>query len=102
MHRTGRVKQPNKVCIGLKLKLWTYLRVILTNRLQKTKVNISFSIWIKLLLGVPTFINMHFNESFYMTETTNACNYVEDTIFHACDLNLISLLIRLEQDVTLL
>ena len=32
---------------------------------------------------------------------TDVCNYVDDTTFHACDLNLKSLILRLENDEAL-
>ena len=53
----------------------------LTNRLQRTKVNSSFSSWLKLILGVPQasamrsfLFNIYINDLFYLTEMTDVCN----------------------------
>ena len=43
------------------------IRSCLTNRFQRTKVNISFSSWSKLLLG-PLLFNIHINDLFYLSE----------------------------------
>ena len=42
--------------------------------------------------------NIYINDLFYITETANACNYAHDTISHACDSDLDSLIQRLEHD----
>ena len=35
---------------------------------------------------------------FYLAESTNACNFADDTTFYACDKDLNSLINRLEHD----
>ena len=98
----------------LTVKLYAYafseesLKLInsyLTNCRPRTKVNISFSSCSELLLWVPEgsvlgslLFNIYINDLFYVTESTNVCNYADDTKFHACDSDLGNLINRLEHD----
>ena len=97
------------------------IKSYLTNRWQRAKVNITFSSWSELLkdhsldrylgpllldryswtatLGpLPWTATLQYNDLFYSTESTNICNYADDTIFHACDSDLGNLINRLEHD----
>ena len=47
------------------------------------------------LLG-PLFFNIYLNDLFYLTESTEVCNFADDTTFLGCDENLTSLIKRLE------
>ena len=63
------------------------------------------SSWLQLLLGVSQgsvqrslLFNIYVNDLFYLAEMSDACNYAVDATFHACDMNLKSLIARLEHD----
>ena len=81
------------------------IKSYLTDRWQRTKVNISFSSWSEFLLGVPQgsvlgllCFNIYINDLFYITESKNVSNYADDTTFHACASDLGNLINRLEYD----
>ena len=44
---------------------------------------------------------MYITYLFYITESTNVCNYADDTTFHACDSDLRNLINRFEHDLML-
>ena len=71
------------------------IKSYLSNRWQRIKVNLSFSSWSELILGVPEgpvlgplLFSIYINELICITELTDACKYTDDTSFHACDSNL--------------
>ena len=77
----------------------------LSNRWQRTKINISFSSWSELLCGVaqgsilgPLFFNIYLNDLFYGFSVTNVCNLADDTTAYACDIDLPTLLHNVEYD----
>ena len=51
-------------------------------------------------LGPPLF-NIYLNDLFYLAESTNVCNFADNTTFYACDKDLNSLINRLEHDIYL-
>ena len=71
------------------------LKLIKSNRWQRTKLNTGFSKWTEILLGVPQgsvlgplLFNVYINDLFILTENSNVCNYADDTIIYACDSDL--------------
>ena len=50
-----------------------------------------------LVLGSLLF-NIYLNDLFYLVESTNVCNFADDTTFYACNKDLNSLINKLEHD----
>ena len=81
------------------------IKSYLSNCWQRTKVNLSFSSWSELILGVPRgsvlgplLFNIYINGLFYLTKSTDVCKYADDTTFHACDSSKEDLIRRLEHN----
>ena len=77
----------------------------LSNPWQRTKINAGFSSQAELLLVVPQgsvlgplLFNIYIKDLLFLTESTNVCNNVDHTIFHACYIDLENLARRLEHD----
>ena len=55
-------------------------------------MNTSFSSWAQLLQGFPQgsvlgplLFNIYLNDLFLVAESTEVCNFADDTTFYACD-----------------
>ena len=75
----------------------------LSNRLQHVKINSSFSTWSELLQGVPQgsvlgplLFNIYLNDLFFLLKDIDVCNFADDTTPFVCDINLETVLIKLE------
>ena len=66
------------------------LHSYLSNRYQRAEIHKSFSLWSKIIFGVPQVLgpllfNIYINDLFYMIKLTNMCNFSDYTTLHACD-----------------
>ena len=46
----------------------------------------------------PLLFNIYLNDLFYLAESTEVCNFADDTSFFACNIDLKTLISRLEND----
>ena len=71
---------------GFSKKSLKLLHNYLSNRWHRTKINRQFSSWQELIQEVPqdsvlglVLFNIYLNNLFYLAESTNVCNFPDDT-----------------------
>ena len=81
--------------------IWDYLN----NRWQRVKIDSSFSTWYELTVGVPQgsvlgplLFNVYLNDLFFTNDSTEVCNFADDTSLYSCNKNLEIVLNSLEKD----
>ena len=81
------------------------IKSYLSNRWQRVKINTTFSSWFELIMGVPQgsvlgplLFNIYLNDLFWILEETDVCNFADDTTLYTCDMDLETVLRKLEHD----
>ena len=69
------------------------------------RINSSYSYWCEILFGVlqgsilgPLLFNIYLNDLFFFTEGSDIANYADDNSPYACDKDIESVIIKLEED----
>ena len=90
---------------GFSKKTVTLIRNYLISRWPRIKINTAFSSWTELIMGVPQgsvlaplLFNIYLNDLFWNIEEIYVCNFADDTTLYACDMDLETVLSKLEHD----
>ena len=85
------------------------MKSYLTNRLQRCKINNSFSEWGKVLIGIPQgsilgplLFNIFLNEIFLSLQKCDLANYADDSTLYRSDKSISNIMNSLSHDFTIL
>ena len=94
---------------GFEHEALSYIYSYLTGRIQRTKVNGSFSDWADISSGVPQgsilgplLFNIYINDIFFFLTECDIANYADDNTPYATDAKISNLLQKLYKDTSLL
>ena len=94
---------------GFEKESLTLIHSYLKNRYQRVKINSTYSSWKEIINGVPQgsvlgplLFNLFINDVFYFVKESDICNYADDNTLSVADVEVDSIINRLEADISVL